>query len=124
MPDIYIHNRTCLPMSFALSQIGPLYMENNVPPGQFMKRHVGSVHFTIQAKVYNGTKASEFSPNDNILPILGIGFATLTIGGGALAAAAAGSTFLATVTSATVCGLGTTISLPAWAATAIAVGLL
>ncbi|TGO80138.1 hypothetical protein BELL_0014g00270 [Botrytis elliptica] len=121
MPDIYIHNRTCLPLSLALTQVGPLYYENNVLPGHSMKRHVGSVHFTIQAKVFNRTTESKFDEKDNILPILGLTIGALTLGAGGALVAATGATVLASVAGIGA-GLGSSVAVPAWSATAIAIG--
>lgn len=47
-------NATNLILNLALSQVGPLYYENHVYPGQCWRQNTGAVHFTLSADVYTG----------------------------------------------------------------------
>lgn len=51
---VSICNATNIILNLALSQVGPLYYQNNVKPGECMKRDVGKVWYTIKANVYTG----------------------------------------------------------------------
>lgn len=86
-PGFRIHNRTHLPLSISLDQIGCLYYQNKLLPGQVFDRNTGGVWFTINAKIYdpNSPKTTDFTC---ALPI-----ATTTIG--ALAAVAVGPAYAA-----------------------------
>ena len=52
-PGFKIHNRSTIPLTISLDQVGCLYYENNVLPGQTFDRDTGAVWFTIRAKLYD-----------------------------------------------------------------------
>lgn len=52
--SVTIFNDTDVILNIALSQIGPLYYENAVQPGQCAKFTVGKVWFTVEGRVWNG----------------------------------------------------------------------
>lgn len=49
-----IHNDTEVILNIALSQVGPLYYQNFVKPGECVTFDVGKVWFTIDGRVWNG----------------------------------------------------------------------
>ena len=51
-----IHNPTKLPLTISLEQVGCLYYENRVLPGETMDRDTGAVWFTIKARPSNPNK--------------------------------------------------------------------
>ncbi|KAH8919442.1 hypothetical protein BT69DRAFT_1353128 [Atractiella rhizophila] len=55
MPQVTIHNKTKKVLNIAFSQVCPLYHENSVGPTENLVRNVGSVWFTIECKVDNGS---------------------------------------------------------------------
>lgn len=52
--SVSIHNNTEVKLNIALSQVGPLYYQNYVLPGDCATFHVGKVWFTIEGRVWNG----------------------------------------------------------------------
>jgi hypothetical protein len=81
-PGFIIHNRSTIPLTISLDQLGCLYYENNVKPGQTFDRNTGAVWFTIRAKLYDPKqRTSNWSCAKPILEV---------IGGAILSAATAG----------------------------------
>lgn len=52
-PGFKIHNRSTIPLTVSLDQVGCLYYQNNLKPGQTFDRDTGAVWFTIRAKLYD-----------------------------------------------------------------------
>lgn len=52
-PGFKIHNKSTIPLTISLDQLGCLYYQNNVKPGQTFDRNTGAVWFTIKAKLYD-----------------------------------------------------------------------
>lgn len=52
--SVSIHNDTEVALNIALSQVGPLYYQNFVQPGECFTIDVGKVWFTIDGRVWNG----------------------------------------------------------------------
>ena len=52
-PGFMIHNRTEIPLTVSLDQIGCLYYVNNLLPGKTFDRNTGAVWFTIKARAYD-----------------------------------------------------------------------
>ena len=50
-PGFIIHNKTQLPLTISLDQIGCLYYDNNVMPGKSWDKNTGAVWFTITARI-------------------------------------------------------------------------
>jgi hypothetical protein len=65
--EISITNQTDFPLNITVKQVSPLYYQNNVMPGETMTRTVGKVHFTIEARIFNGTNG--YSDMDNVKTI-------------------------------------------------------
>lgn len=59
---ISIHNDTEVTLNIALSQVGPLYYQNCIAPGQCATFDVGKVWFTIEGRVWNGE--NEYNGNE------------------------------------------------------------
>lgn len=51
---VSIYNDTEVTLNIALSQVGPLYYQNFVRPGECFTADVGKVWFTIDGRVWNG----------------------------------------------------------------------
>jgi len=90
-----ICNATNIILNLALSQVGPLYYQNRVMPGECWKQGVGKVWFTVDASLYTG-KEDIYTDWSVARPItswslIGIGTATALVGGVVLIKAGAAS---------------------------------
>jgi hypothetical protein len=65
--EISITNQTDFSLNITVKQVSPLYYQNNVMPGETITRTVGKVHFTIEARILNGTNG--YSDMDNVKKI-------------------------------------------------------
>ena len=94
-PGFKIHNKSTIPLTISLDQLGCLYYENNVKPGQTFDRNTGAVWFTIKAKLYDPKqKLTTWACAKPIVELVGgalLAAATLGAGDLVFAPAAAGA---------------------------------
>jgi hypothetical protein len=70
---ISVCNYTNLILNICLKQAFPLYINNQLLPGQNLTRNVGKVWFTIEAKVWNGENDYNSVNVDKIISWIAIG---------------------------------------------------
>ncbi|RWS31973.1 hypothetical protein B4U80_12996, partial [Leptotrombidium deliense] len=75
---VSICNHSFLVLNIALSQIGPLYYENNVQPGECMVRKVGKVWYRVEARP--DMYVNRYTDKDVALPIIESVLAAFTAG--------------------------------------------
>lgn len=84
---ISICNATNIILNLALAQIGPLYYENKVLPGECWKVKTGKSFFTVNANFYTGEDNiyTDWSVAKPIIEtsLYALGFGTFAIGGAA-----------------------------------------
>jgi len=90
-PGFKIHNKSTIPLTIALDQIGCLYYDNLVKPGETFDKTTGAVWFTIKARVADpGKNLTTLSCAEPVVMALGMAVAAVvTVGGGDVAMAAA-----------------------------------
>ena len=102
-PGFTIHNRSQIPLTVSLEQVGCLYYQNNLLPGKTFDRDTGAVWFTIRAKLYDPNHPTTNQTCAEPVEIL-IGGAILSVlapaAGGALYAAMFGGAEVASVAAA------------------------
>jgi hypothetical protein len=81
-------NATPLILNLALSQVGPLFYENQVLPGECWVQRTGKVWFTIEARPYLGDE-NKYTNAERVLPIIGVSLMGIGVAGGAAGAAGA-----------------------------------
>ena len=93
-PGFKIHNRSSIPLTISLDQVGCLYYLNNVQPGETFDRNTGAVWFTIRAKLFDaGHQTTDWACAEPVVEFVGAALvAAFTAGlGDAIGAAMAGS---------------------------------
>ncbi len=102
-PGFKIYNRSQIPLTVSLEQIGCLYYQNNLPPGGTFERNTGAVWFTIRAKLFDANHPITNQDCAKPIEIL-FGTAILSVvapaAGGALYAALFGGAEVASVAAA------------------------
>ena len=94
-PGFKIHNRSTIPLTVSLDQVGCLYYQNNLKPGETFDRDTGAVWFTIRAKLYDSQHLLDnlacAEPVAEFVASAIIAAVTAGVGGAAIGAAEAGA---------------------------------
>jgi len=106
-PGFKIHNRSTIPLTISLDQVGCLYYQNNVQPGGTFDRNTGAVWFTIRAKLFDvNHQTTDWACAEPVLEYVGAALvAAFTAGyGDAIYAAVFGSEVATAAGGAAVAG--------------------
>lgn len=109
-PGFVVHNKTQVPLTISLDEIGCLYYENSVMPNTSFDRNTGAVYFTITARI--AQKDNKLTNWQCAVPVLeDVGVAALALAfGGATAAwngvKMDGAKIMATIGLSTVSAIG------------------
>jgi hypothetical protein len=91
-PGFRIHNRSSVPLTISLDQVGCLYYQNNVKPGETFERDTGAVWFTIRAKLYDEKqRTNNWACAKPVVEYVGFALVSAISGGGLSASAFAWS---------------------------------
>ena len=109
-PGFVVHNKTQVPLTISLDEIGCLYYENSVMPNTSFDRNTGAVYFTITARI--AQKDNKLTNWQCALPVLeDVGAAVLALTFGSATAAwngvkMDGAKIMATIGLSTVSAIG------------------